>query len=200
MLSRWRRCAGVAPALRLTACRGSMNRLFVAYVSVLAGALVQTGCKGDDGTTVPLTVELVAPSSFTGLPSFPDSALNAVDEVVIRSYTGTTFLDERIADVGEASLTLPDLPFGDDLWLSVEAYGSNPSCADSCATSGNGCAKTAAGPRRRHRWMRSRRRARSARTAWTAARGVPSAACSRPARRPDSRSAKTRGPRMRLCG
>lgn len=115
-----------------------MNRLFVAYVSVLAGALVQTGCKGDDGTTVPLTVELVAPSSFTGLPSFPDSALNAVDEVVIRSYTGTTFLDERIADVGEASLTLPDLPFGDDLWLSVEAYGSNPSCADSCATSGNG--------------------------------------------------------------
>jgi hypothetical protein len=115
-----------------------MNRSFVVSAALVASAMLHAGCKGDDGPTVPLTVELVAPSSFTGLPSFPDSALNAVDEVVIRSYSGTTLLDTREVDVAEASLTLPDLPFGDDLWLSVEAFGSNPSCADTCATSNNG--------------------------------------------------------------
>lgn len=103
-------------------------------------ALGASGC-GDDTTPIPLGLSLYGPDEDGQRPllSFPNEVRPLVDELVITAYQGTEIIGEsQSVDIGEGEVRLPKLPLGDDLWISIEAIGDVPSCADTCALAMNG--------------------------------------------------------------
>ena len=96
---------------------------------------------GGDGAKLPLSLSLYGPSEDGQRPllSFPIEVQPLIDELVVTAYQGDRVIGESTrVDVSEGTVRLPNLPLGEDLWISIEAFGDVPACADTCATAGNG--------------------------------------------------------------
>lgn len=108
-------------------------RTFSLTLSLLGiiGGFTAAGC-GSDDASVDVTLELVARGPGGSVSSFPAGLGDSVNELTIRTYSGKSLVEQRIVDVREDSLKLPPLPFGEDVWVSVEAAGSSPECENLC--------------------------------------------------------------------